>query len=236
LVIWFHFLGGSGSDWEMSLRSKLADQLPWVEWYFPDAPRRPITNYDGQVARGWFDMLEGQVYEGMETPGLDESVAATHGLLRQAEALGFPASRILLGGMSQGGVLALKAGLSYERPLAGIAAFSAWVPPGLTAGIRHPNTPLLIGSGDRDEVVPLEVFRNGVGLLKRAGCTQISKKQYPGLDHTWAAYEREDVKTFLASVLPNTHGGDGKPAAGIRAQTNLTWATVATPSRVRCHY
>lgn len=203
LAIWFHFLGGSGSDWEDSLKAKIASQLPWVEWYFPDAPQRPITNYDGAVARGWFDQLQYEVTESMETPGLEESVAGVHLLLRQAEALGVPASRIMLGGMSQGGVLALQAGLCYEQPLAGIAVVSAWVPRGLAAAIRQPGTPLFIGNGDKDEVVPLDMCRRGVQSLERAGCSRICKKQYPGLDHTFASYEREDVKNFVASVVPN---------------------------------
>lgn len=232
LVIWFHFLGGSGSDWEKSLKTKLADELPWVEWYFPDAPNRPITNYDGQVARGWFDMLEGRVTETMETPGLEDSVASVHSMLRQAEASGIPASRILLGGMSQGGVLAMKAGLSYERPLAGIAAFSAWVPSSLPQGIRHPRTPLLIGCGDRDEVVPIEICRRGIELLTRAGCVHISKKQYPGLAHTWASYEREDAKNFIASALPRIQGAQDKLASAA-SHANLPLANVATPLRLR---
>lgn len=211
LVVWFHFLGGKGSDWEQSLKTKMGNQLPWVEWYFPDAPQRPITNYGGQLARGWFDMLDGQVTEGMQTPGLDESVAAIHSLLRQAEGLGFPASRIMLGGMSQGGVLALKAGLTYERPLAGVAAFSAWVPPGLTAAMCKTSVPLLIGYGDKDEVVPMEICRRSAALLKSAGCN-VAEKQYPGLDHSWTRSEREDMQKFMAYVLPNVQGSRSKQA------------------------
>jgi phospholipase/carboxylesterase len=209
LCIWFHFLAGTGADWETGLKAKIANQLPWVEWYFPDAPMKPVTNRNGSMERCWFDQLEGQVTEGMATPGLEASVSYVHALLRQAEAHGFPANRILLGGMSQGGVLAMAAGFSYEKPLAGIMAVSAWVPPNLPGALRQPSTPLMIGNGDRDDVVPLPVFKNGANKLEQAGCTRITKKVYFDLTHKWSKRGCEDVKQFIQSVAPNTQWSAG---------------------------
>jgi predicted esterase len=203
LCIWFHYLAGKGADWEDGLKAKIAHQLPWVEWYFPDAPKKPVTNYNGSIERCWFDQLEGQVTESMATPGLEISVSMVHALLRRAEAYGFPSHRILLGGMSQGGVLAMTAGFSYEKPLAGIIAVSAWVPPCLFGTIRQPSTPLMIGNGDRDEVVPVKVVQKGARKLEQAGCSRITQKMYPGLDHTWRDYECQDVKQFILSVASN---------------------------------
>merc|ERR1719352_1243823 len=118
----------------------------------------------------------------------------------------------MLGGMSQGGVLAMSAGLSYERQLAGIIAVSAWVPSSLTAMIRQPSTPLFLGGGERDEVVPIEVFLRGVQTLMTSGCTGIVKKQYAGLTHTFADYEKDDVKRFVMFALPNSkHVQGGAP-------------------------
>lgn len=37
-------------------------------------------------------------------------------------------NRILLGGFSQGGALALHAGLTYPEPLAGVMSLSCWLP------------------------------------------------------------------------------------------------------------
>lgn len=41
---------------------------------------------------------------------------------------GIPAERILLGGFSQGGALALYSGLTQSPPLAGVMALSCWLP------------------------------------------------------------------------------------------------------------
>jgi predicted esterase len=209
ICIWFHYLAGKGADWEHGLKSKIASQLPWVEWYFPDAPKRPVTNYNGSIERCWFDQLEGQVTENMATPGLESSVSMVHALLRQAEAHGFPSNRILLGGMSQGGVLAMTAGFSYEKPLAGIIAVSAWVPPNLSGAMRQPSIPLMLGNGDRDDVVPMSMVQKSARKLEQAGCSRVTKKIYPGLDHTWKDYESQDVKQFILSVMPNTQVNNG---------------------------
>jgi predicted esterase len=210
LCIWFHYLGGKGADWEQALKAKIANQLTWMEWYFPDAPKKPVTNYNGSIERCWFDQLEGQVTESMATPGLEVSVSMVHGLLRQAEAHGFPSNRILLGGMSQGGVLAMTAGFSYEKPLAGIMAVSAWVPPSLPRAMRQPSTPLMIGCGDRDDVVPLTIFQKGAKKLEQAGCSRISSRVYPGLDHSWSDKECQDVKQFIQSVASNIQLNAGR--------------------------
>ena len=39
-----------------------------------------------------------------------------------------PASRIVLGGFSQGGAMSLLTGLTTERKLAGVAVLSGWLP------------------------------------------------------------------------------------------------------------
>jgi phospholipase/carboxylesterase len=201
LCIWFHYLAGTGADWETGLKAKVANQLPGVEWYFPDAPMKPVTMMPGSMERAWFDQVQSHVTEGMATPGLEASVSYVHGLLRQAERHGFPANRILLGGMSQGGVLAMTAGLSYERQLAGIIAVSAWVPQALLGTLRQPNTPLMIGNGDNDGVIPLNVFKNGAKKLEQAGCSRMMKRVYFGKNHRWGNRECEDVKQFIQSVV-----------------------------------
>lgn len=41
---------------------------------------------------------------------------------------GIPANRIIIGGFSQGGALALFSALTYDKPLAGVMALSCWLP------------------------------------------------------------------------------------------------------------
>ena len=41
---------------------------------------------------------------------------------------GTPSNRIILGGFSQGGALALYSAFTYPKPLAGVMALSCWLP------------------------------------------------------------------------------------------------------------
>jgi predicted esterase len=213
LCIWFHCLTGRGADFETALKATIADQLPDVAWYFPDAPTQPVAVFNGKMEPSWFDQLNMPVFEDMATPGLEVSVSMVHALLRQAESHGFPSNRILLGGMSQGGVLAMTAGFCYAKPLAGIMSVSAWVPPCVCRAMRQPDTPLMYAIGDQDEVVSSNIFTNGHSKLKQAGCSQVSTRVYPGLDHTWRSFECDQIKEFIQSVASSTPLSTGRSHA-----------------------
>jgi len=57
-------------------------------------------------------------------------LTSVHKLIDDEIQLGIPSSRIVVGGFSQGGGLALYSGLTYPKPLAGIVALSTWLPGG----------------------------------------------------------------------------------------------------------
>lgn len=51
-----------------------------------------------------------------------------HSLIAEEVAVGIPTKRIVLGGFSQGGALAMFSALTFPEPLAGIIALSSWLP------------------------------------------------------------------------------------------------------------
>ena len=57
-----------------------------------------------------------------------ESASALNALITSEVDNGIPASRIVLGGFSQGGVMSLLTGFTSERKLAGIAVLSGYLP------------------------------------------------------------------------------------------------------------
>lgn len=60
--------------------------------------------------------------------GIKRANRQIHTLIENEIKGGIPAERILLGGFSQGGALALYAGLTHSPSLAGLAALSCWLP------------------------------------------------------------------------------------------------------------
>ncbi len=56
-------------------------------------------------------------------------LSAVHGWMDEEQSSsGLPSERIVLGGFSQGGGLGLYSAFTYPRPLAGLVAFSSWLP------------------------------------------------------------------------------------------------------------
>lgn len=84
------------------------------------------------------------------TTMLDEEIASS----------GIPASRVILGGFSQGGALAVHTAMKYHKRLAGIVALSCWLPlhkeyPAAALEANR-DIPLIQCHGDKDFVVPFK--------------------------------------------------------------------------------
>ena len=98
-----------------------------------------------------------------------------HGLISAELAKGVPSNRIILGGFSQGGAMALFGGVTCPQKLAGIFGLSSYLL--LQGKIRelvpaeNPNkdTPIFMGHGDADMVVKYEWGKRTAEKLKEWG-------------------------------------------------------------------
>ena len=80
---------------------------------------------------GWFDLstldkLSDSRHD--DEKGLLESISAVDSLIQAEIDSGIPESRIILGGFSQGGAVAVLGGLTGKRKLGGVIGLSTWVP------------------------------------------------------------------------------------------------------------
>lgn len=76
----------------------------------------------------WFDLLSLDP-NGMEDEnGIKTAAEGIHRLIAEEEKAGIPTERILIGGFSMGGALALYSGLRYPKTLGGILGLSCWLP------------------------------------------------------------------------------------------------------------
>ena len=86
---------------------------------------------------------------------------------------GVPLEATVLGGFSQGAVMAYALGLGLARPsLAALVALSGFIPqaPGLSLDLPgHRNVPVAIGHGSLDRVIPVEFGRAAARQLADAG-------------------------------------------------------------------
>ena len=91
---------------------------------------------------------------------------------RFLEDAGLAHDRLVLGGFSQGGVMAYSLGLGARRPRpAAIVAFSSFIPtvPGFELDLSPPLPPIAIGHGTMDNVIGVEWGRRARALLEEAG-------------------------------------------------------------------
>jgi phospholipase/carboxylesterase len=208
-VILLHGLGADGWDFVPIVDELgLPDSLP-VRFVFPHAPLRPVTVNGGYVMRAWYD-ITGFTPEGRaDSDGLAESVQRVDAYLEQEVARGVGGERIVLAGFSQGGAVALTAGLRYPRRLAGVLALSTYLPfPARLAGERsaaNRDVPILMCHGRMDPVVPIAMGEEARDMLKVSGYA-LEWREYP-MQHEVCAPELAEIGRWLRTRLGAEAGG-----------------------------
>ncbi|WP_137939104.1 carboxylesterase [Chitinivorax sp. B] len=157
-IIWLHGLGDDGHGFAPIVPVLRLPADAAVRFVFPHAPMRPVTINAGYVMRAWYDILEiGDLNRRLDETNIVESVAAVHRLIQCEIDRGILANHIVLAGFSQGGLIALNAGLSFAQRLAGIVALSTYWPEAETPVLApHPqqaSLPIFCAHGDFDTVV-----------------------------------------------------------------------------------
>ncbi|OUC47754.1 putative phospholipase/carboxylesterase [Trichinella nativa] len=111
-------------------------------------------------------------------------------LIEEEMRIGIPSHRIILGGFSQGGALALYSSLTFNKRLAGIMSLSCWLP--LHRQFSPENvsinkiTPILQCHGEDDQLVSQAVGRATAEMLKEL-CSSHKIIFYPGMAHTYCS-------------------------------------------------
>lgn len=200
-LIFFHGLGDTGHGWASSMG---ALRLPHVKVICPTAPSMPVSLNAGFIMPSWFDLRTLDPSGAEDEEGIKKAAEMVHSLIAQEVAAGIPTKRIVLGGFSQGGALAIYSALTFPEPLAGILALSCWLPlhqkfPGEAIGNR--NTPLLQCHGNCDPIVPYRWGQMTASYLKQF-MTLTEFRTYRGMMHTFYEEEMNDMKKFVEIVLP----------------------------------
>lgn len=203
VVFWFHGLGDTADGWA-SLMPMLA--VPDTKFILPTAPRRSITLNGGMGMNGWSDIIGLDADSPEDRVGFDESAARVKALIDQELAKGISSNKILIGGFSQGGALALHISLRWSTPLAGCVALSTWLPfradyPMALSGASK-SLPIFQAHGEDDVVVSHHWGIMSHRLLKDmvTDSTPIFKS-IEGMGHSSDPEEIEAVKHFIAEKL-----------------------------------
>jgi phospholipase/carboxylesterase len=205
-VVLLHGLGADGTDFVPIVDElQLPDALP-VRFVFPHAPLRPVTVNAGYVMRAWYDIRSFTPEGRADASGLAQSVGRVNGYLRHELARGVAASRIVLAGFSQGGAVALAAGLRFPEPLAGILALSTYLPfpQTLTAerSVANADVRILMCHGRHDPVVHVTLGQEARDVLIGLNYT-VEWHEYP-MQHEVCTAEIAEVGRWLKERLQPT--------------------------------
>ena len=127
-VIWLHGLGADGHDFEPIVPELGLNNTRATRFVFPHAPRQPVTINAGMVMRAWYDIRDPSFPGEADEEGIRQSEKTLREFIDREVEAGIGSERIVLAGFSQGGVIGLRTGLLFERPLAGILALSTYLP------------------------------------------------------------------------------------------------------------
>lgn len=202
-VIWLHGLGDDGNGWSGMVDAlRLATPFA-VRFIFPHAPVIPVTINNGYAMRAWYDIRDADLNRRADLDGVRNSQAHVEQLIRRENERGVHDARIVLGGFSQGGAIALYTGLRHPRRLAGIVALSTYLvdADGLLTDAASVNRklPIFMAHGTQDPVVRHAWGEASRRMLEEGGWA-VEWKSYP-MEHTAALEEIVAVGRFIQRIL-----------------------------------
>jgi len=201
-LIFFHGLGDTGHGWATSIA---AIRPPHVKVICPTANKMPVTLNSGFQMPSWFDLMSLDPKGPEDEAGIKSAASLVNSLIAEEVKAGIPSDRIMIGGFSQGGALALYTALNTDHKLAGVIALSCWAPlhAKVSSSVKPTNLsiPFFQAHGDCDPVVPYKWGQLTSTLLKSILKSQ-EFKTYKGMMHSSSEEEMQDVKKFIAASLP----------------------------------
>ena len=199
-VLWLHGLGADGHDFAPIVPELVRRDWPALRFVVPHAPQRAVTINGGARMRAWYDIRDFDLANRADAQGVEESIVQVEALIAREAERGVPASRLLLAGFSQGGAIALAAGLRRREPLAGLIGLSTYLPMHDRAAqhlaAQAISQPVFMAHGLQDPVVPYAAGEMSAALLRDLGFA-IDWHRYP-MPHSVCAEEIRDLGDWMS--------------------------------------
>ena len=215
-LILLHGFGDSGNGFISSMGGPLI-AMDGLRVVFPSAPRQQLGGYEVsswlRVSPGAPQAIAGAMMraDAVQTQG---SVDYVHALIRREVARGVPVERVVIGGFSQGGLIAVRAALSFpDAALGGALALSTFFGSD-DAPVADANRQLrvFVAHGEADNVVPVSEGRRVAESVGRiAPDADVEFKAYAGMGHSTCADEVSDLRAFLQSVVTSEPATASEP-------------------------
>lgn len=195
-VIWLHGLGADGHDFEPIVPELCLPEALGVRFVFPHAPFRAVTINGGYRMRAWYDIHTADLEVEPDFDGISDSAAYLEELVELQLEQGIPLERLVVGGFSQGGLIALQAALQMDAKPAGVLALSTYLaePEGDGRGLH-----VFQAHGSGDTVVSIVAAQRARAVLEALGA-EVVWREYP-MAHAVHPQEVADIRRWLITRL-----------------------------------
>ena len=201
-IIWLHGLGANGRDFESIVPELTLPTAAHIRFIFPNAPNISVTLNGGMSMPAWYDIITlSNTGRDINEQQLLHSANEIKAIIQELIEAGIDSQRVILAGFSQGGAVAIHAGLTCELPLAGILALSTYFPTSesITGHSVNDSLPIMVMHGQQDHVVPLPLAEHMLSVLKEKNYTPTFKTY--SMEHSICVPQIQDISTWISSVL-----------------------------------
>jgi len=203
-LIFLHGLGDTGDGW-LSMLSEICPSH--IKIICPNAPVTPVSLNFGMAMPSWFDIKSLSFDAEEDEKGIVASSDRLKGIMAEEVNAGIPLDRIVVGGFSQGGAVALHTFLSHTEKMAGCVGLSTFLPLNAKfqeiATAANKDTKCFLAHGNADPVVKFNYGEMTKEVMKTQ-YANISWNKYSGLGHSSSPSEMKDLKKFLDGVIGKT--------------------------------
>ncbi|CAN2387446.1 Lysophospholipase-like protein 1, partial [Pristimantis euphronides] len=207
-VIFLHGSGDTGPGikswiWEI-LKKDL--EFSHIKVIFPTAPAQPYTPMMGGISNVWFDRYKISIQCPEHLDSISPMCHVLTDLIKEEVASGIAKNRILLGGFSMGGAMAMHLAYRYHRDVAGVFALSSFLNENSIVfkeleGTQQSLPELFQCHGQADELVFHQWGEKTCTRLKGLGVTS-SFHSFPNLFHELSLQELEQLQSWILKKLP----------------------------------
>lgn len=210
-VILLHGSGGTGADLHSTFKFLLRQELtfPHIRIIYPTAPERPYTLSGGFPSNVWFDRLSLGLQGPEDVNSVNNMATQLTELIYQEVNSGIPLNRIVLGGFSMGGCMALHLGYRFHRQVAGVLAMSSFlsndsvVYQALKESEKGSHFPQLRHfHGEMDDLVEYSWGKETYTQLTSLGVPG-EFVTLPGLYHSINSTIAQSVRDWIVELLPD---------------------------------
>jgi phospholipase/carboxylesterase len=153
--------------------------------------------------RAWYDILGLEIAQRQDERGVRESIQFVRELIARENARGIATDHIVLAGFSQGGAIALAAGLRHSDALAAVVALSTYLPIAESTEAERSQAnrglPVFMAHGNLDPVVG-----HALGLMSRSYLEglgyAVEWHSYP-MPHSVSAEEIGDLSQWIGQRI-----------------------------------